>query len=94
MVGLSIIEILSRHSSDEVYLGQRENAEWTKDSEPLEAFQRFGKRLTEIEEQILQMNDEKKWKNRVGPVNVPYTLLFPTSEVGITGRGIPNSIAI
>lgn len=94
LLGLSIIEILSRHSSDEVYLGQRENAEWTKDSEPLEAFQRFGKNLAEIEDQILQMNEDKKLKNRVGPVNIPYTLLFPTSEVGITGKGIPNSIVI
>lgn len=94
LLGLSIIEILSRHSSDEVYLGQRENAEWTKDSEPLEAFQRFGKNLAEIEDQILHMNEDKNLKNRVGPVNIPYTLLFPSSEVGITGKGIPNSIVI
>ncbi|KAL3538114.1 hypothetical protein ACH5RR_001480 [Cinchona calisaya] len=94
LLGLSTIEILSRHTSDEVYLGQRENPEWTKDPKPLEAFKRFGKTLSEIEDQILQMNSDSKWRNRVGPVNIPYTLLFPTSESGITGKGIPNSIGI
>ncbi|CDP20620.1 unnamed protein product [Coffea canephora] len=94
LLGLSTIEILSRHTTDEVYLGQRENPQWTKDTEPLEAFKRFGQTLSEIEDQILQMNGDPKWRNRVGPVNIPYTLLFPTSDSGITGRGIPNSIAI
>ncbi|XP_027114627.1 probable linoleate 9S-lipoxygenase 5 [Coffea arabica] len=94
LLGLSTIEILSRHTTDEVYLGQRENPQWTKDTEPLEAFKKFGQTLSEIEDQILQMNGDPKWRNRVGPVNIPYTLLFPTSESGITGKGIPNSIAI
>ncbi|XP_027107692.1 probable linoleate 9S-lipoxygenase 5 [Coffea arabica] len=94
LLGLSTIEILSRHTTDEVYLGQRENPQWTKDTEPLEAFKRFGQTLSEIEDQILQMNGDPKWRNRVGPANIPYTLLFPTSDSGITGRGIPNSIAI
>ncbi|CAI9102211.1 OLC1v1000443C1 [Oldenlandia corymbosa var. corymbosa] len=94
LLGLSIIEVLSTHTSDEVYLGQRENPEWTKDSQPLEAFKRFGETLAGIEEEIVEMNADEKWRNRVGPVKVPYTLLFPSSEVGITGKGIPNSISI
>ncbi|XP_027107691.1 probable linoleate 9S-lipoxygenase 5 [Coffea arabica] len=52
LLGLSTIEILSRHTTDEVYLGQRENPEWTKNSEPLEAFKRFGRTLSGIEDQI------------------------------------------
>ncbi|CDP20619.1 unnamed protein product [Coffea canephora] len=52
LLGLSTIEILSRHTTDEVYLGQRENPEWTKNSEPLEAFKRFGKTPSGIEDQI------------------------------------------
>ncbi|KAM7473788.1 hypothetical protein LguiB_021031 [Lonicera macranthoides] len=35
--------------------------------------------------------DKKKWKNKVGLVDMPYTLLYPSSEVGLTGKGIPNS---
>lgn len=94
LVGISLIEILSRHSTDEVYLGQRDTAHWTSDVEPLEAFDKFGKKLAEIEERIMAMNDDVRLKNRVGPVKVPYTLLYPTSEGGLTGKGIPNSVSI
>ncbi|KAA8545124.1 hypothetical protein F0562_019987 [Nyssa sinensis] len=91
---LFLVEILSKHSSDEFYLGQRDNPEWTKDTEPLKAFEKFGKKLKEIEKRITEMNTDPKWKNRVGPVKVPYTLLYPTGEVGLSGKGIPNSISI
>ncbi|XP_055816735.1 probable linoleate 9S-lipoxygenase 5 [Solanum dulcamara] len=95
LLGISLIELLSRHASDTLYLGQRDSPEWTKDQEPLSAFERFGKKLIDIENQILQMNgDHEKWKNRSGLVKVPYTLLFPTSEEGLTGKGIPNSVSI
>ncbi|XP_059437178.1 probable linoleate 9S-lipoxygenase 5 [Corylus avellana] len=94
LLGVSLIEILSTHSSDEVYLGQRDTPEWTLDAEALEAFERFGQKLAGIEDRIIKMNNDKKWKNRVGPVKVPYTLLYPTSEGGITGKGIPNSVSI
>lgn len=94
LIGISLIEILSKHSSDEVYLGQRDTHHWTCDAEPLEAFDKFGKKLAEIEERILTMNDDVGLKNRVGPVKMPYTLLYPTSQGGLTGRGIPNSVAI
>ncbi|KAM4119163.1 hypothetical protein ACJW30_03G038700 [Castanea mollissima] len=91
LIGISLIEILSRHSSDEVYLGQRDTPEWTFDTKPLEAFERFGKKLAEIEDRIMTMNNDNKWENQVGPVKVPFTLLYPTSEGGLTGMGIPNS---
>jgi len=99
LLGVSLIEILSRHSTDEVYLGQRDTTEWTLDSEPLVAFERFRRKLVEIENKIMDMNNDKRWKNRVGPVEVPYTLLFPNTtdysrEGGLTGKGIPNSISI
>uniref|UniRef100_A0A0A0LGD0 Lipoxygenase domain-containing protein n=1 Tax=Cucumis sativus TaxID=3659 RepID=A0A0A0LGD0_CUCSA len=94
LVGVSVIEILSRHSSDEVYLGQRSNPEWTLDKEALEAFEKFGEKLGEIEKKIAMRNKDPQLKNRVGPVDMPYTLLFPTSSEGLTGRGIPNSISI
>ncbi|TQD79792.1 hypothetical protein C1H46_034655 [Malus baccata] len=94
LLGISLIEILSRHSTDEVYLGQRDTPEWTADAAPLEAFDKFGKKLAEIEDRITSMNNDAKLKNRVGPVKVPYTLLFPTSGGGLTGKGIPNSVSI
>ncbi|CAB4285324.1 unnamed protein product [Prunus armeniaca] len=94
VLGIALIEILSRHSTDEVYLGQRDTPEWTVDTEPLKAFDKFGSKLAEIEDRITSMNNDEKLKNRVGPVKMPYTLLFPTSEGGLTGRGIPNSVSI
>ncbi|KAI5566441.1 hypothetical protein BDE02_13G020300 [Populus trichocarpa] len=94
LLGISLIEVLSRHSSDEVYLGQRDTPEWTADKEPLEAFEKFGKKLAVIEDRMFDMNKDVNLKNRVGSVKVPYTLLVPTSEGGLTGRGIPNSVSI
>ncbi|XP_077254227.1 putative linoleate 9S-lipoxygenase 5 [Tasmannia lanceolata] len=99
LLGVSLIEILSKHTSDEVYLGQRSTAEWTADSAALEVFKKFGKKLVEIENRIIEMNNDEKWKNRTGPAKMPYTLLYPnTSDYsgvgGLTGRGIPNSVSI
>nr|CAP59449.1 lipoxygenase [Momordica charantia] len=94
LLGLSIIEILSKHASDEVYLGQRASIEWTSDKSAIEAFEKFGKELFEVEDRIMRRNQDVNLKNRAGPVNMPYTLLVPSSTEGLTGRGIPNSISI
>ncbi|KAL2469912.1 Linoleate 9S-lipoxygenase 5 [Abeliophyllum distichum] len=99
LLGISLIEILSRHSTDEIYLGQRDSPEWTADIIPKQAFERFSGKLVNIEERITRRNSDKRLKNRVGPVNVAYTLLYPnTSDYsrsgGLTGKGIPNSISI
>ncbi|KAG6490528.1 probable linoleate 9S-lipoxygenase 5 [Zingiber officinale] len=94
ITGVSVVEILSTHSSDEVYLGQRDTAEWTADQKALEAFERFGAALRGIEAEIVARNGEGRFKNRNGPVKVPYTLLYSTSGVGLTGKGIPNSVSI
>ena len=42
ILGVSLIEILSRHSSDEVYLGERDTEEWTPETGPIKAFEKFG----------------------------------------------------
>ncbi|XP_050873920.1 linoleate 9S-lipoxygenase isoform X2 [Lathyrus oleraceus] len=95
LTNLTIIEILSRHASDEQYLGERiEGDLWTCDSQPLEAFKRFGRKLAEIEQKLTQRNNDESLRNRYGPVKMPYTLLYPSSEEGLTCRGIPNSISI
>ncbi|XP_051125798.1 probable linoleate 9S-lipoxygenase 5 [Andrographis paniculata] len=99
LLGVSLIEILSRHSTDEIYLGQAENREWTGDAPPRAAFERFGEALVGIEKRIGERNLDRSLKNRSGPVGVAYTLLYPnTSDYsrvgGLTGKGIPNSISI
>ncbi|KAI4355473.1 hypothetical protein L6164_004245 [Bauhinia variegata] len=94
LIDLSVIEILSRHASDELYLGQREDPNWTSDAKPLELFKKFGKKLEEIEKKLIQRNHDEKLRNRTGPINMPYTLLYPKSEKGLTAKGIPNSISI
>lgn len=99
LLGVSVIEILSRHSSDEVYLGQTVTKEWTSEAQALIAFKNFGKKLEEIEGEIVRKNKNKTLKNRNGPVNMPYELLYPnTSDLsgigGITAKGIPNSVSI
>ncbi|GAU42121.1 hypothetical protein TSUD_350950 [Trifolium subterraneum] len=94
LVDLSVIEILSRHASDEVYLGERDSKYWTSDSRAVQAFQKFGSKLTEIEGKITKRNNEASLRNRTGPVQLPYTLLLRSSEEGLTFRGIPNSISI
>ncbi|XP_015939187.1 linoleate 9S-lipoxygenase 1 [Arachis duranensis] len=94
LVDISVIEILSRHASDEVYLGQRDNPNWTSDSKAIQAFKKFGNKLAEIEAKIEQRNKEPSFRNRIGPAHMPYSLLLPTSDEGLTFRGIPNSISI
>ncbi|RYQ88946.1 hypothetical protein Ahy_B09g095845 isoform G [Arachis hypogaea] len=58
------------------------------------AFKRFGKKLVEIEQKLIQRNNDERLRNRYGPAQMPYTLLYPSSEEGLTFRGIPNSISI
>ncbi|XP_059075875.1 probable linoleate 9S-lipoxygenase 5 isoform X2 [Cryptomeria japonica] len=98
-LGIALIEILSRHSTDEVYLGQRASPDWTDDERVAKAFERFGSRLKQIEENITDRNNDKRYKNRSGPAEVPYTLLYPNTsdksgKGGLTGKGIPNSVSI
>ncbi|XP_057729937.1 seed linoleate 9S-lipoxygenase-2-like [Arachis stenosperma] len=56
LIDLTTIEILSKHASDEVYLGEMDNPHWTFDSRALQAFQRFGNKLNEIKEKLTQKN--------------------------------------
>ena len=100
ILGISLIEVLSKHSSDEVYLGQRDTPAWTSDARALAAFQRFSDALVEIEGKVAGANRDPQLKNRTGPAAFPYTLLYPNTSdrtgaaAGITAKGIPNSISI
>ncbi|CAI8588482.1 unnamed protein product [Vicia faba] len=94
LIDLSVIEILSRHASDEIYLGDRDAKFWTSDSRALQAFKKFGTKLAKIEGTIKERNNDPNLKNRYGPVKLPYTILQPSGQDGLAFRGIPNSISI
>lgn len=91
---MSILEILSTHALDEEYLGQREPPNWSNDPKVLNAFDKFSQKTKDIEQLIHRRNNDKNLKNRVGPVQMPYELLLPTSTAGLTGKGVPYSISI
>ncbi|KAH9326858.1 hypothetical protein KI387_007036 [Taxus chinensis] len=98
---MAVLELLSKHSTEEVYLGQVNGStpEWTDDEGIEVAFKSFSSSLVSVENNVTERNKNPLLKNRYGPAKVPYTLLYPsTSDVskegGLTGRGIPNSISI
>ncbi|QCE02435.1 lipoxygenase [Vigna unguiculata] len=93
-IDLSVIELLSTHAKDEVYLGQRDSPNWTSHQRAQELFKIFTGNLKNIEKEISDRNNNKELRNRTGPINLPYTVLLPTSDPGITYRGIPNSVSI
>jgi lipoxygenase len=99
-LGLTLIEVLSSDTSDELYLGQQTTSAWTDDGEVLLLLDRFREELRRVEKRVTERNGDQRLKNRRGPVKVPYTLLFPDvgnvggKEKGTTGKGIPNSVSI
>ncbi|XP_050205012.1 linoleate 9S-lipoxygenase 6-like [Mercurialis annua] len=97
-LGIALTKVLSQHSSDEEYLGQRP-FEWTDNKEVQLSFEKFTAELKEIEKKICERNENPRFRNRWGTAKIPYKFLDPdTSNVqskgGITGKGIPNSISI
>lgn len=87
-------EALSTHANHEEYLGQRNTPNWTNDDKILAVFSSFQKKIGQIEELVTQRNQDKRLKHRNGPAQVPYELLHPSSEPGLTGKGVPNSASI
>ncbi|KAL4355973.1 hypothetical protein HN51_027345 [Arachis hypogaea] len=96
---VALFDVLSRHTSDEVYLGCQLSPGWI-DSESIQnRFAEFKEELKEIQARILERNRDPKLKNRRGPAKIDYTLLYPDtssswSRTALTCRGIPNSISI
>ncbi|MCO5611429.1 hypothetical protein L7F22_065682 [Adiantum nelumboides] len=93
---MAILEILAQHMSDEEYLGERKDAQWTCDRRATAALETFRRNLTDVEASIERRNAESSLHHhRVGLANLPYTLLAPSSAgPGLTFRGVPNSISI
>ncbi|KAM0874376.1 hypothetical protein ACQ4PT_037478 [Festuca glaucescens] len=89
-LGLALIEVLSNHTSDEVYLGQRATSTWTDDGEVLQLLDQFHEELRRVEKRVTERNKDPRLNNRRCPVKVSYTLLFPDvagTEKGLTGIG-------
>jgi len=91
---MAVLDLLSTHSPDEEYLGGLETAPWSDDAEVQAAYGEFNARLKEIEGIIDARNADGRLKNRCGAGIVPYQLMKPFSEAGLTGKGIPNSTSI
>lgn len=87
------LELLSNHSEDEEYLGQKPEPSWAENNVTMAEFELFKARLEELESIIDHRN--KTMGNRSGAGIVPYTFLKASSENhGITRMGVPNSVSI
>ncbi|KAM7521900.1 hypothetical protein LguiA_011802 [Lonicera macranthoides] len=98
-LSIALIEVLSTHTSDEVYLGQNLSPGWTDNEQIHQMFKQFGNELKEVEKRIVERNRDPNLKNRWGPAKIAYRLLYPDISDdgfrgGITGKGIPNSISV
>ncbi|XP_068658546.1 linoleate 13S-lipoxygenase 3-1, chloroplastic-like [Aristolochia californica] len=92
---MAVVDTLSTHSPDEEYLGERNQPSiWSGDGRVVEAFHEFAAEIRRIEETIQKRNEDPTLRNRCGAGVLPYELLVPSSEPGVTCRGVPNSVSI
>ncbi|EPS74242.1 lipoxygenase, partial [Genlisea aurea] len=92
---MAVVDTLSTHSPDEEYLGERQHQSiWSGDEKAMEAFYEFSAEIARIEKEIEARNLDPNLRNRCGAGVIPYELLAPTSDPGVTCRGVPNSISI
>jgi len=84
-----VLNVLSSHSPDEEYLGKNMEPSWGDNPEIKAAFDRFNKRMKELEVIIDHRNADCDLKNRTGAGVTPYELLKPFSGPGVTGKGVP-----
>ena len=91
---VAVLDLLSSHFPDEEYLGEKMEPSWGEDPVIKAAFERFRGRMKELERIIEERNKNKDLKNRNGAGIMPYELLQPFSQPGVTGKGVPCSISI
>ncbi|TQD88369.1 hypothetical protein C1H46_026113 [Malus baccata] len=89
---MAVIDIISAHSPDEEYIGERKDllSTWSADTEIVEAFYRFSMEMKKIEKEIEGRNGDSNLRNRYGAGVSPYELLMPSSEPGIKGKNLKN----
>ncbi|GLJ23658.1 hypothetical protein SUGI_0448010 [Cryptomeria japonica] len=95
---IAVLKILSKHSTDETYLGQGSISDWVDDPRVKETFQQFHQKLLDIERSIMARNQNPDLKDRCGATKLPCTLLFPkslneTKTSGLTFTGIHTSVS-
>ncbi|KAK6802420.1 hypothetical protein RDI58_000200 [Solanum bulbocastanum] len=91
---IAVLDVLSNHSPDEEYVGTNIEPFWKDEPVINVAFEVFSGKLKELEGIIDARNADCNLKNRNGAGVMPYELLKPFSEPGITGKGVPYSISI
>ncbi|KAL5579580.1 hypothetical protein UlMin_012022 [Ulmus minor] len=92
---MAVVDNLSTHSSDEEYIGERQQPSiWSGDTDIVEAFYGFSADIRRVEKEIESRNSDPSLRNRCGAGVLPYELLAPSSEPGVTCRGVPNSVSI
>ncbi|CAF1909585.1 unnamed protein product [Brassica oleracea] len=92
---MAVVDTLSTHSPDEEYIGERQQPSiWTGDAEIVDAFYGFSAEIGRIEQEIEKRNKDPSRRNRCGAGVLPYELMAPSSEPGVTCRGVPNSVSI
>uniref|UniRef100_M1D5H7 Lipoxygenase n=1 Tax=Solanum tuberosum TaxID=4113 RepID=M1D5H7_SOLTU len=91
---IAVLDVLSNHSPDEEYVGTNIEPFWKDEPVINAAFEVFSGKLKELEGIIDARNADCNLKNRNGAGVMPYELLKPFSEPGITGKGVPYSISI
>ena len=94
MQDMVILDTLSTHSPDEEYLGKEMEPAWGDDPVIKAAFEKFNRKMQELEGIIDDRNSNENLRNRTGAGIVPYELLKPFSGPGATGKGVPYSISI
>ncbi|KAL6288424.1 hypothetical protein ACE6H2_005934 [Prunus campanulata] len=80
-----VMDVLSNHSPDEEYLGEKLESSWAENPVIKAAFERFNGNLKKLEGIIDERNTNLNLKNRIGAGVVPYELLKPFSTPGVTG---------
>ncbi|CAN1158072.1 Linoleate 13S-lipoxygenase 2-1, chloroplastic [Linum perenne] len=91
---MAVLDVLSGHSTEEEYLGKEMEQAWADDPLIKSAFEKFSGRMMQLEGEIDARNANPKLRNRNGAGVLPYELLKPFSEPGVTGKGVPYSISI
>ncbi|KAC9456368.1 hypothetical protein E3N88_45803 [Mikania micrantha] len=91
---MAVLDVLSSHSPDEEYIGAKIEPVYEANPHIKAAYEVYAGRLKELEGIIDGRNADESRKNRNGVGVVPYNLLKPYSEPGVTGMGVPNSISI
>ncbi|OMO54653.1 Lipoxygenase [Corchorus olitorius] len=89
---IAVMDVLSRHTSDEVYLGQRPPSnEWKEYDQVNKKFEEFKKELVEIEKNIKERNKSFGLMNMTletaKTAKIPYKILYPDTS---KAKSYPN----